>query len=248
MELEIIDHGPPPASVGMGDIRELLKHPDINPETLRQFIEIFREEQNWQSNLLFDRAFAAMQAEFSPVKKGRPVRDKSGKIAYYYAALEDLQNQFGPTIAKHGFSYSFSDSALPDTNGWRRVTIRIAGHGAARESSADMPPVQGTRLMSAQQCLGAQNTYARRYAFISGFGLVVEGEDNDAVRSADTPADTDMAAMENECRSARTIEELQATYQRIKAETGNNPSIYRPLARVCAERKKDLTTPGEVVY
>ena len=243
MEIEVIDDkSNPPITVST--IADIAKTPGIDPESLKQIVEIFHAEQDRCAQKEFDIHFSAMQAEFSAVKKTRAVKNKYGEIQYYYAAIEDIQKQFNPVIAKHGFSYSFSDSAVSGSPGWRRVILRVAGHGTYRESSFDMPPVQGTRLMSQQQCLGAQNTYARRYAFISAFGLTVEGEDNDA-RPSPTP---EIEKLKARCMAAETLAGLEATYRAIRAETGNKKEINEQLIPVCIERKAQIEGAKDPVY
>jgi hypothetical protein len=174
-----------------------------NMDALERFIALREREEARQSALAFDRAFATMQAELGTVG-----RQKQGH-GYMYAALEDLQRMCGPTISKFGFGYSWREEA---TEGGKRVIMTISGYGHSRETSFDVPGLEGTQRMNAVQVAGAMSTYGRRYTFIAGFGIVIDNEDRDGI-----PEGTGAEQADNVLRlqNCHTMTELMDTWKDI---------------------------------
>ena len=149
-----------------------------NVEALERFIALREREESRQASLEFDRHFAEMQAEFVPVIKSKEATDSDDKKMYAFAPIEVLQKEYGPIIARHGFSYRWKEEAI-ETG--KKCTLIISGHGSSRENSFDVPMIQGTKRMNPVQVAGAMSTYGRRYSFISGFGVIIEDEDADGI-------------------------------------------------------------------
>lgn len=156
-----------------------------NIDALERFIALREREEARQAAKEFDAHFSEMQSEFPAVG-----RIKQG-YGYQYAPVEELQRVYGPIIARHGFSYSWTETAL---EAGKRCTMRISGHGSSRENSFDIPNLEparnrdGKMTMNLVQAAGAMSTYGRRYTFIAGFGVQISDEDADGEPEAD-PAD-----------------------------------------------------------
>lgn len=181
-------------------------------EAFDKFIAVKERTMERQAKALFDEHFAKMQSEFTAV-----ARDKEG-YEYTYAPIETLQKGFGPTIAKHGFSYKWKESAIQELPGWKRVIMIISGWGHSEENYFDVPPLEFTGKMkdrvNAVQAAGGESTYGQRYTFKAGFGLIIGGEDNDA---SSFEAGTIMAVSDDVARmkACKTIEELGKVYKEV---------------------------------
>lgn len=155
-----------------GDLVAMAISQDLDVEKLRALIDMRNKEEERKAKQEYDRHFAEMQADFEAAKRTKQGYD------YKYAPIEVLQRQYGPTIARHGFSYRWREEALE--GGAKRVILRISGHGHAEENFFDVPPIEGTKQMNPIQVAGAMSTYGRRYTFIAGFGIIIDDEDDDA--------------------------------------------------------------------
>ena len=160
-----------------------------NIEVLERFIALREREQERQAHLAFDEHFALLQADLQPVVKSKIAKNGDKKM-YAYAPLDALQTACNPVIFKHGFSYTWREEALEEKA--KRTILIISGWGWSRETSFDSPLITGTNVQNAIQVAGAQSTYGRRYTFVAGFGIVLEGEDSDAA----IPDDLGMLTMD----------------------------------------------------
>lgn len=155
-----------------------------NIEALERYIALREREEARQAKLEYDRHFSEMQAEFGTAK-----RTKEG-YGYRYAPIEELQKEYGPIIAKHGFSYRWNEEKI---EGGKRCTMTVSGWGHSESNSFDIPTMEaptnrdGKKTSNAVQVAGGMSTYGRRYTFIAGFGVIIEDEDPDA----DMPEDPD---------------------------------------------------------
>lgn len=170
---DLFDQDNLPANVSVNEDRLLEKVIDSgNIEILERFIALRAKEEERQARIAFEQAFTRMQSELPAVVK---MKDNGGTKSKY-APIEAIQRQCDPIIHSHGFSYSWREEAI--TEG-KRVWLDISGYGHTKSSFFDCPKIQGNNAQNAIQIAGAMSTYGRRYTFVSGFGIVVEGEDND---------------------------------------------------------------------
>lgn len=200
-----------------------------NIEALERYIALKEREEARQGALAFDAHFAVMQAELGTVARG-----KQGH-GYMYAALEDLQRQCGPTIATHGFSYSWREDAI---EGGKRVIMTISGHGHSRETSFDVPGLTGTQRMNAVQVAGAMSTYGRRYTFIAGFGIVIDDEDRDGIPVGTGETQADNVLRLQNCHS---IDDLMTEWRAVFDEVKDTKGALEYLTPIKDEMKRKLS-------
>jgi hypothetical protein len=131
----------------------------------------------------FDKAMAAFQSECPIIKKTKTVKTKSGEKAYSYAPLEQDVIQVKPLLIKYGFSYSF----LTETKEKTVKATCIAKHkdGHSEPSSMEVPNGNKTAVMSDSQVTAAAISFAKRYAFLNVFGIIVGDEDNEELLPKD---------------------------------------------------------------
>ena len=177
-------------------------------DKLEKLIALKNQEEERAARRAFDVNFTAMQAEFTPVGKS-----KKGH-GYKYAPIETLQKHHNASITAHGFSYRWREEAI---KAGKRCIMRISGWGHSEENSFDIPPLEGTDRMNEVQVVGAMSTYGRRYTFISGFGIIIEDEDDDM--GSVPPARKRNAQPVGDIRQCRRdIEGLIERYQALISE------------------------------
>jgi len=205
-----------------------------NIEALERFIQLRERETSRQASLLFDEHFSIMQAEFGAVARSKKA------YGYNYAPLEALQRSYNPVIFKHGFSYSWDEEAI---EGGKRCTMKISGHGSSRSNSFDIPqldPVvsrEGKVKQNAVQVAGAMSTYGRRYSFISGFGVIIDDEDHDAVTQEEA---TDVSERVQKLKACKDLKELMAAWTEIYPTVTGDARAIGILSAVKDQLKGEL--------
>lgn len=187
----------------------------------------------------FDANFSKMQAEFPAVVKQKPVKRKDGTILYTYAPLETLQSAIDPIIHKYKFSYRWREEERPD--GGKRIRIIISGFGHTdSDTFFDVPKLTGTDLQNAAQVAGSMSSYGRRNTFISGFGITVEGEDDDAqsLTFSDGVKYADHIRKINEATDMKTLLQVfTEAYDELKGDVAGQ----RKISTAKDIRKKELS-------
>jgi hypothetical protein len=152
----------------------------MDTETLEKLIALRNAELERQARTRFAEEFARMQAEFRPVGKSKTANDYNGKLLYSYCPIEDILAMAAPIMAAHGFSYRWTEEALPNKE--KRINCIVSGHGWSETSFVDIPfmdPV--SKATNVVQMRGSATTYGKRYSFLNATGIIVGGEDNDAL-------------------------------------------------------------------
>jgi hypothetical protein len=155
-------------------------------ETLERLFALRQQIKAEQAREAFFTAFAEFQAECPVIKKTKWVKSTAGNNLYAYAPLDSIVKQVGEIIAKHGFSYTikpfFEDATDKQPFGRILATVKIqhsAGH--IEESTFPITIKEPTQFTNGAQQSGTALTYAKRYAFCAGFGIVTEDDDTDGV-------------------------------------------------------------------
>jgi hypothetical protein len=205
-----------------------------NIEVLERYISLRKSEEERQARIAFDEAFSRMRAELPSVAKHRD----NGATKSKYAPVEDIQRMIDPIVHKHGFSYSWREEAI--TEG-KRVWMDISGYGHVRSNFFDCPKIAGNNAQNAIQVAGAMSTYGRRYTMISGFGVIVEGEDSDGQIPDDLEVlKMDLQSMLEEKDQSGKFKLPQTAHDLIKKELSNpSPDVAR--LKAFYQRAKKIT-------
>ena len=103
-------------------------------------------------------------------------------MLYFYAPLDDIQSQCDDVIGKYRFSYRWKETALDKG---KRITMVISGHGHSEETTFDVPEGQTNKVANTVQAAGSMTTFGHRYTYVAGFGVTIEGQDDDGGFSFD---------------------------------------------------------------
>jgi hypothetical protein len=168
---------------GGNDLLAMAITKGVDTDMLEKLIALKNAELERQCKAEFARHFAEMQAEFVPVGKGKQANDANGRKLYSYCPLEDILSMAAPIMAKHGFAYRWTEEAL--ANKEKRINCIVSGHGHQETSFVDIPFMEPpTRATNAVQMRGSATTYGKRYSFLNATGIIVGGEDNDALSNS----------------------------------------------------------------
>ena len=225
----------PPSGDGLSPTDRLIMmavQGNADIDKLEKLLDLKAREEDRQAKAAFDKKFAKMQAEFTPVARGKKGYD------YTYAPIEDLQAHYGPVISKYGFSYSWREETMATG---KRCVMTISGHGHSEETCFDVPHLEGTKQMNAVQIAGAMSTYGRRYTFIAGFGTIISDEDTDADLGFDAGVKYSgyILAIDNEI-DLQTLYALVSGYVHDLRTDGDNDGA-EIIKKYYTKRKEELS-------
>ena len=181
-------------------------------EVLEKLIALKNSEEDRECKKNFYANFAKMQQNLKPVKKRKDgSKTGDGVVAFKYAPIEACQKENDPIISKWGFSYKWTEETIEKT---KRVRILISGHGYTDEDTFfDVPPLEATRLQNSIQAEGVRSGYGKRYTYVEGFGITIEGEDLvDTLKYEDGVAYSEQIQMIRECQD---IDQLKAVWKNM---------------------------------
>jgi hypothetical protein len=188
----------------------------VDTDTLEKLISLRNAEIARQAKADFDAEFAKMQAEFVPVGKTNKASDRDGNKLYSYCPIEVILQMAAPIIARHGFAYSWEEEALPTKE--KRLWCIISGYGHERRGYVDIPFMEpSTRATNAVQMRGSATTYGKRYSFLNATGIIVAGEDNDALSNS-APGSVKVEVVPDEPEEGPAPDPLEVTRAEIKTE------------------------------
>jgi hypothetical protein len=162
----------------------------LAPETMDKFLAMRRELKAERAKEAYDHAMANFQRDCPVVKKSKDgSKTDSGKVAFKYATMGIIvstRNEAGKTIqqliSENGLSYSFREEA----DGVKETMLCVISHvdGHSKETPFAMYTENGNRLTTKQQMAGGARTFAKRYAFVHGFGIITDDLDLDDLPQA----------------------------------------------------------------
>ena len=152
-------------------------------DVLERLLAMREKVQKEQAELEFRAAISAFQGDVPVIVKRKEVHDKSGKLRYRYAPIEDIVRQVQPYLKANGLSYDIDTEQVGQGIAVTVTVSHVAGHQKITKFTA---PIQADAYMTDPQKWAAAFTFAKRYAFCNGFGILTGEEDNDAVICDDT--------------------------------------------------------------
>lgn len=160
----------------------LVKDPSVDPDKLRQMIDLHERVQAAAAKAAFDDAFAAMMPDIPTIIETART-DKTT-----YAPLEDIVEQVKPILARHGFALHFTVESLE--GGITKVTGMLSRGGHTRVSYFQSAPDK-TGSKNEVQALGSVRSYGKRYTTGDLLCIVTRKEDDDGEKSGRGKAQAD---------------------------------------------------------
>jgi hypothetical protein len=172
-------------SMSMQPLIELAKG-NVPIETMRELVNIYREERAHQARTEFDAAFAQFKAACGPIlhDKTANIATKSGaKFSYTFASLSAVERHVGPKLTELGFSYSWDDDYTDKAIRSTCVLWHKGGHSRRSQFQCSLESDAG---QTPQQKSKSAMSFAHRCSLISVLGLSTTDTDTDG---ADTSAE-----------------------------------------------------------
>jgi hypothetical protein len=181
-QMTVIDHGEMTHQDAMPVNVEALMRVALDKgkdgvEILERLLVMRRELNAEAAKKAFDESLAAFQASCPTIIKAKAVMNKDGRsIRYKYAPLDSIVSQVKDCLMSNGFSYSI-DTVVEA--GWVRAICKITHRGGHSQLSEFKVPIDAESYMTDQQKYASALTFAKRYAFCGGFGILTSDEDTD---------------------------------------------------------------------
>ena len=148
-------------------------------DTIKELVQLYREERVLKAKEEFAAAFAAFKADCPIIKKNRKadfLTKAGGHVKYTFADLAEIARTIRPFLQKHGLSYSWTRAVQGSTMGVTCKLLHSRGHFEVSEFSV---PVEGTSLMSEPQKYKAALSFAERVSLCMVLGLADSDDDDD---------------------------------------------------------------------
>jgi hypothetical protein len=209
---------------------------------MERLIAMKYADEDRQSRLAFESAFAKMRGELPSIKKTKEVKTTSGRHMYDYAPLEEIQKVCDPILQAHGFSYSWREEAI---EGGKRVWFDLFAFGHTKSNCFDAPLLgaktsrEGSEITNAVQGARMTSSYAKRNSMVDGLGLIIEDEDTDGGDSLQL--DPELRATLEKLEGAETVDKL-LDYNKIALEKyASNANARTFILGTYAQARKRLT-------
>lgn len=178
----------PTPSVSVEDMIVRAIDKGVSVETMERLLAMRRELKAEVAKEAFDKSMAQFQRRCPPIRKSKKVfeRGSATKVRYAYAPLEAIVEQTKELIAEHGFSYSIDAKVeVEAAQHWVTALCKVTHAQGHSQVSQFKVPIDKDAYMNESQKHASALTFAKRYAFISAFGIMTADEDDDSAASAD---------------------------------------------------------------
>ena len=236
--LPAIDHNP------IMQLLELAINKNADIDKLERLMTMKREWDAEEARKAYIADLAAFQGKCPTIIKSKDGgRTNEGQTAYKYAPIDKVmttKNENGKMVKElleeYGFSYSFNrPEKIPDGI---KVIMTIAHRlGHTDTVTVELPFVVKTGVMSPPQVYASTSSYAKRYAFLDGFGIMTGDEDNDAAIDILKPMFEDAIKEYGDTAYIRQVEATIETPNAYKQFLDTLPTTEQAL-----QLKKLLTT------
>lgn len=154
----------------------------ISPDQMTALYNLAERHAANQAAMEFGKAIQAFQEECPPIVKSQDVRKagqngQPGALLYNFANLDDIMKVAGPIMARNKIAVTYDTSFA---SGLMSVTARVRV-GSHVESTTVTLGLPGIPNANDSQKAGGALAYGQRYALKAALGIVVTGEDRDAL-------------------------------------------------------------------
>jgi len=169
----------------IGDLLQIALQNNAGVEVLERIMALQERWDERQARKAYIQSMADFQSKCPIIKRKKEGgKTKTGEVAYKYAPIEDMVEQTKELIAECGFSYFLNTPVYIQKEGISGLEVQmtishIMGHSEV--FTQFMPFVTKTGVMSDPQVYGATQSYAKRYVFANGFGIMTGEDDTDAM-------------------------------------------------------------------
>ena len=163
------------------------KQKDIPPDRLRAFLDMAKEQERAEAEVLFDEAMLAAQSDMPPI----PRESYNKHTKSWWTKIEAVSAKVDPIIRNHGFTLKYGVGE-PRMEDHYHLFVDVTWNGKlasgkkasfTKRFEADIgrddkgPKGEGTKSLA--QGSGSSITYGRRYLKLMVFDVLVLGMDKD---------------------------------------------------------------------
>jgi hypothetical protein len=151
-------------------------------ESFEKLLQMHQHLKTQQAKREYDEAFSRFQAELPIIIKSSTVQTE--RYSYKYTPIDKIIEVVQPLLTKHGFSFSFDsmDEFDPPAKVCIQTKRHVGGHSERNTFRIEIDP---TGRQNKSQQNASAHTYAKRYAFCDGWGVMTGEEDDDARKGSD---------------------------------------------------------------
>lgn len=175
---------------------------------VKELAILYRQEQDREAKMAFNRALNAMQKELPTVDSTRAVPDRSGNAKFVFASYEDIWEKVAPVLFKHGFSVGYNMRVEEHRVVVTCTLTHDAGHERSNECAVRIGG--GAPGLSGGQEDGAAETTAKRRAFCAAINVPLN-KDKDALVEGETVSEVEACDIR----------------ERVERVTGGDPVLER---------------------
>lgn len=149
-------------------------------DVLEKLLSMRERLQAEQAEIEFRESMSGFQSSCPVIVKHKEIMDKNGRVRYRYAPLDDIVKQIKPLFEQYGLSYDIDTQTTSNPPGIS-VTVKVCHKLGHSKTTSFQVPVDKDSYMSEPQKWASAQTFAKRYAFCNGFGILTGDEDDDTV-------------------------------------------------------------------
>lgn len=157
---------------------------------IEKLVDLQNQQEDRRAEKLFNQAMAKFQGEIPTIQKEGVVDFTSpkGRTYYTHARLEDIAKSIRPFLTKNGLSYRFTQ-----TIAGQQITVGciISHSGGHFEKTEFTGPVDTSGGKDVLKGSASTVSYLRRYTLTGALGIVVGGEDDEALQEEVKPEELD---------------------------------------------------------
>lgn len=174
---------------------------------MSQLLDMRARLKKEQAEQAFRSAMSAFQAECPIIEKTKAVMNKGGSsVRYKYAPLDVIVKAVQPLLQKNSLSYDID--TIQEENAIK-VELTVSHELGYGKKTNFAVPIDKDAFMSEPQRWAAAQTFAKRYAFCNGFGILTGDEDVDS--PPEPEIEVDFAELTK--KAANLIESSQSVKQ-----------------------------------
>lgn len=165
------------------------RDPNIDIDKLERVVQVYERIEKRRTEAAFNKAFAAAQAEMSPVVKNQ----RNNQTNSNYADLSAIAEAITPIYTRHGFGTSFGSKPAPD--GFIGIVMDLMHEeGFSKRFEYDVPAdgvgIKGNANMTRIHAMGSTFSYGRRYAKVMAWDVATKDDkDGNAPQAGGTITD-----------------------------------------------------------
>lgn len=193
----------------------------MDPATIRDLLALQKEWEANEARKAFNEAMAAAKAEIPVIRKNKEVDFTSakGRTNYRYEDLAEIARTVDPILAKHGLSYRFRTSSVP--NAPITVVCIIAHRAGHSEENALDASRDDSGNKNSIQAIGSTLTYLQRMTLKAALGLSASTDDDGRGAGGNAAPEPDAAGQKilEECGSLAALQAAWAALTKEQRKT-----------------------------